>query len=259
MNGIDTVRGSYIKELVASGKRMDSRGSFDIRDISVENNVLYNAEGSSRVKIGRTEVIAGVKAVLSEPYSDAPDEGTLTVSAELLPLADSEYSSGPPTPEAIELARVVDRGIRAGECINLNSLFMEEGKIISLYVDVNVLNYDGNLFDACGLAAMNALVNTKLPKYENGQLVQTERNTDLKIDRIVTSTTFGKFGDAIILDMTKDEEAAADARITITTDGEVVRAMQKGLNGSFSIKQIDDLIAVSMDKHNYLKDYIKKG
>lgn len=259
MNGIETVRGSYIKDLIMSGKRMDSRGNFDMREISVENGPIYNAEGSSRVRLGLTDVMAGVKTILGEPYSDTPDEGTLTVSAELLPLAASEFETGPPSPEAIELARVVDRGIRAGECVDLKSLFMEEGKAIALYVDVYVLDYDGNLFDACSLAAMNALMNTKLPKYENGELILTERNTDLKINNIVTSATFGRFGDAYILDMTREEEAAAEARITITTDGKIVRAMQKGLNGSFAIKHIDQLIGVSLEKHDYLRRYVKKG
>lgn len=259
MNGMNIVKSSYIREAIDSGERADSRNAFDIREIKVESNVLINAEGSSRVRLGKTDVIAGVKAVIDMPHSDTPEEGNLTVSAELLPLASPNFDSGPPSPEAIELARVVDRGIRAGECIDFNSLFLEKDKIITLYVDVYILDYDGNLFDACNIAAMNALMHTKLPKYEDGVLNYNDRSVELKLNNTVVSTTFGRFGDKTIIDMDGNEEAAADARLTVTTDGNSVRAMQKGLNGSFTIKQIDELVDISLQKYEYIDKYIKSG
>jgi len=259
MNGMNIVKSNYIRDIISKGKRDDSRGIFDIRDIKVESNILVNAEGSSRVRLGNTEVIAGVKAVIEMPHSDTPEEGNLVVSAELLPLASPDFDSGPPSPEAIELARVVDRGIRAGECIDLSSLFLEKDKIITLYVDVSILDFDGNLFDACNIAAMNALMNVKLPKYEDGALNYNDRSIKLKINNTVASTTFGKFGDVIILDMDGSEEAASDARLTITTDGKSVRAIQKGLNGSFTIKQINELVDISLEKYDYINKYIKSG
>ena len=39
-------------------------------------------------------------------------------------------------------------------------------------MDLYVLNYDGNLFDAGTLAAMAALMNTKVPKFEDGKAVE---------------------------------------------------------------------------------------
>ncbi len=98
--------------------------------------------------LGATRVLAGVKLMLDEPMEDTPNQGNLVVSAELLPLASATYESGPPSPEAIEFARVVDRGIRHGNCVNLESLFVEEEKAWTVYVDLYVLNYNGNLFDA---------------------------------------------------------------------------------------------------------------
>ncbi len=259
MNGMNIVRSGYIKEAISKGERADSRKPFDIREIRVESDVLLNAEGSSRVRIGFTEVMAGIKAVVEAPHSDTPEEGNLVVAAELLPLAAVEFETGPPSPETIELSRVVDRGIRAGGCIDLSSLFLEEGKVITLYVDIYVLNYDGNLFDACTLAAMNALLNARLPKYEDGTLNYEDRSKKLRISNIVASTTFGRFDDKIILDMDKSEEAAADARLTITTDGKSIKAMQKGLNGSFTIEQINELVDISLEKYNHVNKYIKSG
>src|SRR5208283_5486504 len=113
-------------------------------------------------------------------------------SAELLPLASPDYETGPPSPEAIELARVVDRGIRAGRCVDLESLKVADDKAWNVYVDIYILNYDGNLFDAGCLAAMGALVNTKVPEYEDEKVVREKRIKGLKIDNIVASATFAK-------------------------------------------------------------------
>ncbi len=249
MGGINELKGAYIRSALNEGKRLDSREVFEMREIKVESDILSNAEGSARVKLGDTDVIAGLKVVVEEPHSDTPKEGNLVVSAELLQMASADFESGPPSPAAIELARVVDRGIRAGNCVNLERLFIEDGKVYSLYVDIYVLDYDGNLFDACTVAAMSALMNARLPKYANGELDRKDRNTQLEIQNVVTSTTFGKFGDNIVLDMNADEEQAADARITITTDGKTVRAMQKGLKGHFTIDEVERLIGISIKKN----------
>jgi exosome complex component RRP42 len=52
----------------------------------------------------------------------------------------------------------------------------------------------------------------------------------------------------MILDPSLDEEEIAEARITVATDGNGhIRAMQKGLNGSFTIDEIKKIIKVSLD------------
>ena len=91
----------------------------------------------------------------------------MTVNAELVPLASPTYEPGPPDETSIELARIVDRGIRESKAIDTEKLCIEPGKkVFVVFVDVYVLNHDGNLIDAAALAAMSALMNTKMPNYE---------------------------------------------------------------------------------------------
>ncbi len=66
-----------LNKMFAEGKRFDGRGLLDSRDFEVEYDISYKAEGSARVKMGKTEVIVGVKMQLGEPYPDSPDKGTL--------------------------------------------------------------------------------------------------------------------------------------------------------------------------------------
>ncbi len=257
MEAIDMVKSSYIRELFAKGLREDMRKSSEFRKIKITPNVIENAEGSAQVDLGATRVLAGVKLDLGEPMEDTPEEGTLAMSAELLPLASAEYETGPPSPESIELARVVDRGIRAGKCVNMPSLFIEKDKVWNVYVDVYVLNFDGNLFDASELAAMAALVNTKVPEYEDGKVLREKRVKELKIDNIVTSATFAKIDGGILLDPDGNEESAATTRLTVATDGKFVRAMQKGLGGNFTTNEVDEMAEMAMQKHDELKKHIE--
>ncbi|MEM0150027.1 MAG: hypothetical protein QXW10_03975, partial [Candidatus Micrarchaeaceae archaeon] len=214
MEAIDVIKVKYIREMLDNEKREDGRGLSDFRSIHILNNLVDSAEGSAQVDLGSTRVLAGVKLEVDTPMEDTPNEGNLVVSSELLPLASADYEPGPPSPEAIELARVVDRGIRAGSCVDTADLFLEEGKAWYVYADIYVLNYDGNLLDASTLAVMSALMHTRVPKYEDGKVIREEAAKKLKIDNIVTSATFGKIGGKLLLDTTKNEENAMEARLT---------------------------------------------
>ncbi len=253
MDMIEMIKGNYMKDSLAKGIRQDSRALLDFRSITIRKGVMPNAEGSAQVDLGGTRVLAGVKLALGEPMGDTPKLGNLMVSGELLPLASADYETGPPSPSSIELARVTDRGIRAGECINLEDLFVEEDKVWSVFVDLYVLNYDGNLFDASTIAAMAALVSTRVPKLENGEVLRKEIDRKLKIDNVVASTTFAKIHEMYLLDPDSAEEEAASTRLSITTDGKVIRAMQKGLSGSWKPAELYDLMEISLRSYDKLK------
>jgi exosome complex component RRP42 len=256
MEGLDIVKSHYVKELIAKGVREDGRSMSDFRDITIMPNMISHAEGSAQVDLGATRVLSCVKLQVEEPMEDTPDQGNLMVSAELLQLAHPKFESGPPSPESVELARVVDRGIRAAECVDLTKLFIEEGKAWSIFIDLYALNYNGNLFDASTIAAMSALASAKMPKFEEGKAIYEERTKPLELKNYVASTTFGKVDSSLILDPNIHEEAASSARVTITNDGKVVRAMQKGLGGSLSPKEIESLVDVSLSKYSEIKKRI---
>ena len=59
---------------------------------------------------------------IGEPYPDHEDEGTMVTTMELLPLSSDEFDYGPPKIDAIEIARIVDRGIRESELIEIDKL-----------------------------------------------------------------------------------------------------------------------------------------
>lgn len=69
-------------------------------------------DGSSEVQLGETRVMSYVTSQLVQPYRDRPNEGTLSIFTEFSPMADPSFETGRPGEFAIELGRIIDRGLR---------------------------------------------------------------------------------------------------------------------------------------------------
>jgi len=254
---------SYIQALLQRGIREDNRKMDEYRKITVEYGVsAKSAEGSARVKIGETEVVAGVKMEVGDPFPDKPDEGTIMVNAELLPLSSPEFESGPPDVESIELSRVVDRGIRESKTIDFKKLCIKPGeKVWLLFIDIYPINDDGNLFDAAALAAFAALRDAKFPAYdeETGKVKYSEKtDKPVPLECMPMACTVLKIGDKFIIDPSTREEEAADARLTlVSTDHTNLCAMQKGGTHPFVSEDINHMAELSLRKAEELRKLFK--
>ena len=239
-----------LKSMFEEGKRFDGRGLMDVRDFEVEYGVSNKAEGSARVKLGNTEVIVGVKLQTQEPYSDHKDEGTLMVGMEINPSAGERYEPGPPKIDAIEIARVVDRGIRESGYIDFKKLCIKEGETVwSVMVDIYAINDDGNLLDASAIGAVAALKMTKIPEYTEEEGVQYGNLTDNGLPLTENESlmmTFYKVGNQLLFDPTRDEEDASSARLTLAISkpgkDKIINSMQKGGLDSMSIEHLNQVI-----------------
>jgi exosome complex component RRP42 len=258
---LEHLRKEQMDELLKIERRLDGRSLSDYRELKIETNLIKKAEGSALVSLGNTQVIAGVKVEVDRPFPDMPDKGLLICNAEVLPLASAYAEPGPPDENAIELARVVDRGIRESEMIDLKELVIKPGeKVYAVFVDVSVLNVDGNLFDATSYAVVSALLTSKIPKYEleGDEIVKRDEYIPLPVNTIPTSITMARIGDAIIVDPTAEEESCMDARTTMTVDDEHnVCAVQKGGSGTFSPEQVKYMVDLAINKSEDIREIIK--
>jgi exosome complex component RRP42 len=243
--------------ILAQGKRADERGKMDYRTTTVKKNVLQNAEGSALASIGKTQVLCGIKFDIATPFSDRPNEGVLSTGAEFTPLGSHMFEPGPPSVDSIELARVVDRGIRSSNAINLQSFFIEEGKVLALYLDLYILDHDGNLFDAATLAGMAALQACRMPKVENGKIIRNEKTGNLPLSTSCVSCTFAKVDAYHLLDPSLDEEKGMDGRLTIATTPDYVCAAQKSGWAGYTQKDIMELVDMSFAKGAELRRYLQ--
>ncbi len=247
---VETIRKVQIVELLSQGKRLDGRALDQHRPIKIQTGIIQKANGSALVTLGNTEVIAGVKIATGTPFPDTPDKGLLVVNAEILPMASPYAEPGPPSEEAIELARVVDRGIRESEMVDLKKLCLIEGKTVyTVFVDVNIMNVDGNLFDATSYAVVSALRTAKMKKYavENDKVVAKDDEVPVPVGRVPVSVTMARIGNALVVDPNSEEEGAMDMRVTITTDDDSrICASQKGEASTITPTQVLEAADISI-------------
>ncbi|MFH0874878.1 MAG: exosome complex protein Rrp42 [archaeon] len=242
---------SHVLEYLGKGTRYDGRNKEEFRNLVIEKAIIKNAEGSARVKLGETEVLAGVKFELGTPYPDTPDEGTIAVNVELMAMSSPEFELGPPGLPAIELARVVDRGIRESKVIDMKKLCIEKGeKVWMINIDICSLNDAGNLLDAAGIAALSALMTARFPTVKDGKVdYKTLTNDKLSITKMPLPVTVIKIGNHFLVDPSSEEESVTESRLTIATteDGKIC-ALQKGGDVALSLDDISKMIDLALAK-----------
>ena len=207
---------AYVYRLAKTGQRADGRKLTEPRKLSVETGFVKTAEGSCRLRLGKTQVLVGIKMSVGQPYPDTPNTGVLSTTVELIPMASPTFEAGPPRPDSIELARVVDRGIRESKMVNVEKLCITpKEKVWIMFIDIHVLDFDGNLFDAASYGAAAALATTIVPAKAQG----LGENFPLPVEHWPVSVTTDENGD--------------------------IRAIQKGLSGTFSYDEVKRVIETS--------------
>src|SRR3989344_1759832 len=258
---------SMLRQMFESGKRFDKRGLLDLREISLDGEVSNKAEGSARVRLGKTEVIAGVKLMLCEPYPDSLDKGNLVVSGDLLPLASPRFEMGPPNFYAIEIPRLVDRAIRESKMIDLSKLVVKEGeKGWTVYIDIYPINDDGNLIDASTIAAVAALKSSFVPVLDKDGRIDYSSKSDKKLpvskETYPFSVTFFKLGNALILDPTREESEACEVRVTfgisVWNKQYMINSCQKSGQVPFTQAEIEKMMEILPKKYDELNEKLKK-
>src|SRR3989344_5765361 len=220
----------YVRSLIERGKRIDGRSLDSYREIKLESGISKYAEGSARCKIGETEVLVGVKIEL-----------------------------GPPNEQSVELARVVDRGIRESKAVDFKKLCIKEGeKIFMRFIDIQVINDDGNLIDASALGALKALSEAKFPKLDkDNKVVSGEFSGKLKLEKLPITCTVYKIGGSLLVDVDSKEEKAVDARLSVNVGNGRIHALQKGKDIGFSVDEIGRAVDIAVKKEKELAKLLK--
>ena len=236
----------------------------EYRKVQVEVGLIDKAAGSALVSLGNTKVLAGIKIETGSPFPDTPDEGVQIVNVELVPLASPSFEPGPPREKSIELARVVDRGIRESKAIDTSKLCIVSGKQVFLvFIDIYVLDHDGNLFDASALASIAALLNATMKDYtvnKKGELKYKDSTVKLPIQNYPVEVTIVKIDGKLMVDPSLDEELAADTQMTIAIDkDDNICAIQKSKPGTFSFDEVLEVYRLAKIKAKEIRDEVLRG
>ena len=178
-------------------------------------------------------------------------------SAEVRPVAGPNWEPGPPSPESIELGRVVDRGIRESGCIDVDGLCLIPGeKAWQVILDLFAISDDGNLFDAFALAGIAAMRTAMIPE-ERFEISGEDR--PLNISKTPIMCSYHKVGGRFVYDADGREELGGDERIHITLgDDGHVHSLQKGLRGIFTASEFTEIMEHAQSRCNELREMVSK-
>lgn len=232
----------FIETALLSELRIDGRGLYDYRKLTIKFGREY---GSSEVQLGHTHVMGFVTAQLVQPYKDRPNDGALSVFTEFSPMADPSFEPGRPGEFAVELGRVIDRGLRESRAVDMESLCVLAGKLVwAIRIDLHILDNGGNLVDAANIAALAALLTFRRPECtlggEDGQEVtvhppEVREPIPLIIHHLPIAFTFGFFnnGNILVMDPTYNEEAVMCAKMTliVNANGDICAIQKAGGEG----------------------------
>jgi exosome complex component RRP42 len=251
-NVISEIRKDYLYNLMLRGQRSDGRSFDEFREIVIEKGLIKKAEGSALIRLGKTQVMVGVKMQPGEPFPDSLNRGVIVTNAELVPLASPIFEPGPPNEYGIELARVVDRGVRESGAVDLEALCIVPGeKVWIVFIDVHILDDCGNIMDAASLGAIAALLTTTVPAKKFG----LGEDYPLPIKDIPIATTAVEFGDVIMFDPDSDEESIADTKLTVisTADGGMC-GIQKSGTGELHQDQVYRIVDIACEMAKEIRE-----
>eukprot|EP00051_Salpingoeca_urceolata_P029560 m.490271 g.490271 ORF g.490271 m.490271 type:complete len:290 (+) comp27741_c0_seq1:33-902(+) len=225
----------YLRRFVSQDVRPDGRTLWQFRKATVNVGSVSTAHGSSLVRLGQTTVVCGIKAELANPPIDTFDEsvgekGWLVPNVTLPAMCSSRLRPGPPSEQAQVLSHFLNETLQRPGVFDVRQLCISPGKLSwVLYLDVYCINYDGNVTDACMLAAYAALRNVRLPVLsefdpEGGSLptaVAGTKGVPLKLGAPALTASFGLFErTSVLADPTDGEEQLLSSTVTVQVQGD---------------------------------------
>lgn len=255
----------YYRQFLKEDVRPDGRALLEFRKTILNVGSISTAEGSALVKLGNTTVVCGVKAEFAVPSQDKPRHGFIVPNVDLPPLCSSRFRPGPPSEQAQVLSQFVADVISNCEPISVEDLCIVEGKLSwVLYVDIMCLSYDGNITDACLIAAFAALQNTRLHSVTIDEETQTplpseERGVLLNIRAHPVSATFCIFDDTVLfVDPTDEEENLVTGIVTVVlTDDDKIAAVHKPGGSPLADDKLQECFKVALIRSKEVRDLTK--
>ena len=217
--------GHYLKQFMAAGLRPDARGFGEARKTACTPGVISGADGSAAVQVGRTAVVAGARLSTFSPPATGSAAGRLAVVVDLGQAA-SLHNGARPEDTTVAISEFVRDTLHYSGVVNEDDLIIKTGAAAwTVTLSITCLNHDGNVLDALLLAAVAALLDTKVPAVElsdSGVVSESSAQaTALKVNALPISVTVALFERIeggtpdMVIDPTAEEEKLCQAKITI--------------------------------------------
>ena len=239
---------SFIQESLKLGLRIDGRGLFEVRKLSIN---FMQKRGHVEVSLGDSLVFCATEVTIDSPFPDRPNEGFLTFNVNYLPMAHPGFESvigsnlsqrGRRYRNEIsqELERLLEKTIKKSRALNPESLCIVSGKFAwHVTVNMHILADHGNLNDLIVQACVLSLLHARIPDIKiNPDKTIEALNVwkPLSLHFLPICVSFGFCDGIAFLDPDGKEESVLDSKVVacVNVYGDVL-AFQKA--GSAGVEQ----------------------
>eukprot|EP00914_Ancora_sagittata_P021529 GHVO01042650.1.p1 GENE.GHVO01042650.1~~GHVO01042650.1.p1 ORF type:complete len:298 (+),score=42.00 GHVO01042650.1:1-894(+) len=240
----------FVKTALAGEIRHDGRGMLDYRKIQI----FRHPTGEVEVSLGQTKALAVVSAEKVAPPRHRPQEGILLFNVEFGPIASPSFNlptvSCSSNEAATKLSTLLDLVVKGSKAVDTESLCISPGESVwQVRCDVKALDDDGNLTDACALAAITAL---------KSYLLLDNKKARISLHHVPILVTVGEIDGQLIIDPKREEEhlLTARAHIALNEMGEVCYIWSSG--GDRDINEVCNLIDIASTQGKIIRKLITK-
>lgn len=220
--------------------RHDQRKEAELRQITIETNVLKHPEGSVLVSFGDTKVLcAATFEDKVPPFLRGGGTGWVTAEYSMLPRATHtrnirESAKGKLSGRTMEIQRLIGRALRS--VVDLEVLGER-----SLVVDCDVIQADGGTRTASITGAFVALSLAVEKLLKDGTLTESP----LKEHLAAVSVGILPSGEAVLdLDYIEDSSAIVDMNLVMTEAGQFVEIQGTGEEATFSTEELTAMLSL---------------
>lgn len=211
------------------GKRVDGREKDELRETSMEVDVLEEAEGSAMVEIGNTRVVASVFGPqdLHPKHLQEPDRAVIKMRYNMAPFSVDDRMSPGPNRRAKEIGLVARRALEP-------ALELERFPQAGIDISMEVIESDGGTRVTGITAASLALADAGIP-----------------MKGLVSACAAGVVDETPVLDVNGKEDKKGNADIPIATINtaeeesgrENITLVQ--MDGDLTVEQVRDCIELA--------------
>lgn len=207
------------------GKRVDGREKDEMRETTMEADVLSEADGSAMVEVGNTRVIASVFGPqdLHPKHLIESDRAVIKMRYNMAPFSVDDRMSPGPNRRATEIGLVAKRALEP-------ALEMEKFPKTGIDISMEVVESDGGTRAAGVTAASLALADAGMP-----------------MKGLVSACAAGVVDDTVVLDVNGKEDKKGNADIPIATinGGDEVTLLQ--MDGDLTKEQVNDCVSLARE------------
>src|SRR5579872_2256828 len=228
--------------LYSGGKlvRPDQRASNELRPLEIIPNFISSAEGSALIRLGETQVICTASVDDGVPtFQKGSGRGWITSEYAMIPRATSsrtarESTRGRQSGRTMEIQRLIGRSLRA--VIDLEALGER-----TVWIDCDVIRADGGTRTASVTGSLVAL-GLALQKLQTQRLLRSNPLKDF-----LAAISVGIVGKEMLLDLgyAEDSSAEVDMNVVMTGSGQLVETQATAEGRSFSVDELNQLIALA--------------